>query len=63
MHHAYGDLFCRQFLQGIAEGFHGSIHITFDNQIEFFEITEGKTAADFIERNMFFGTNTLFPRS
>jgi len=50
------------FLQGVAEGFDGTIHIAFDDEVEFFKVAQGETAADLIEGDMFLGADTCSRR-
>src|ERR1700709_1051308 len=62
MNHFHYDFFGRQFLQGITEGFYLTIHITLDNDVQFFKVAQGKSASDFIQRNMFLSADALFPK-
>src|SRR6187402_2207438 len=60
MYHAHYDFFSGQFLQGVTQCFYGTIKVTLDDQVQLFKVTQCKTASDFIQRNMFLGTDTLF---
>ena len=55
--HCY--FFSGKFLQRITQGFHRTVHITFDNKIELLEVTQCQAAADLIQRDMLFGTDAL----
>ena len=59
MDHIYLYLLGRQLQQRIAQGFHRTIHITFDNQVKFFEITDGQASSNFIQCYVFAGTHSL----
>ena len=60
MYDTYGDLFGGKFLQRVAEGFHGTIHVTFDDEVKFLEVAQRQTAADLVEGDMFLGADALF---
>ena len=49
-----------EFYQRIRQGFHRTIHVTFDNDVQFLEAANGNSSSDFIQCNMFLGPETLF---
>src|SRR5690606_31493046 len=53
------DLVCRQFQQRIGQSFYRTIHITFDDHIQFFKVTDSQTTADLIQCNVLGRTHTL----
>ncbi len=60
MYDADGNFFRGKFLQRVAEGFNGSIHVTFDDQVKFLKVAQRETAADLIEGDMLLGADALF---
>jgi len=59
---ADGDLFGGEFLQGVTEGFDGTVHIAFDDEVELLKVTQGQAATDLIEGDMFFSADALFAK-
>ena len=60
MYHTYSDLLGGKFLQRVTKGFDRTIHVTFDDDIELFEVPQCETAADLIEGDVFLGPHSLF---
>src|SRR5690606_22596797 len=40
--------------------FDGAIHVAFDDNVKFLEVTDSQTSSDLIQRNMLLGTQALF---
>src|SRR5664280_942491 len=54
------DFRSRKFNKRIAEGFDGTVHITFDNNIQLLEITDCNPSTDLIESDMLLRAQSLF---
>ena len=49
MNYINSDFLVGEFQQGVGKGFHGSIHIAFDDDVELLEFPDRNSAPDFIE--------------
>src|SRR5690606_15368301 len=53
------DFFRRKILEGICQSFYRSVHITLEDNIQFFEIAKRDSSSNFIECNMALSTYRL----
>ena len=60
MDNVYLNFFGREFNQRIRKGFDRTVNVTFHNDIQFLEVSDSDTTANFVEGNMFLCTESLF---
>ncbi len=53
------DILGGEFDERVAEGFHGTIHVALDDDVEFLEVADSETASDFIESDVLLGADGL----
>ena len=54
------DILCGEFDKRVLDSLHGSVHVRFDDNIEFLEVSDSQTATDFFQSDMFLRADGLF---
>ena len=53
------DILRRELEQGVLDSLYGTVHIGFDDDIEFLEVSDSQTATDFLESDVFLRADGL----
>ncbi len=59
MDHVHAHFLGGKLDEGIRQGFHGTVHVTFHNHVEFLEVTNGNSAANLLQGEVLLGLDAL----